>query len=218
MTPREVEELLAKPFHEEDIEWRVQSAGQKDGKVWARVLAYVTNRAIMNRLDEVCGIYGWKNELLEISKGSFICGLSIKFDGEWITKWDGADATDIEPVKGAISGAMKRSAVQWGIGRYLYELEAGYANIHDKGKHYQSGKKDSYPAFKWDAPPLPKWALPENSQDKTVRSEEDSAFSERLKSCNTVTELNDLWFSLSKEEQNKYLPMFTEHKKTITGA
>ena len=81
MTPREVEELLAKPFPEEDIEWRVQSAGQKDGKVWARVLAYVTNRAIMNRLDEVCGINGWKNELIEISKGSFICGLSIKFDG-----------------------------------------------------------------------------------------------------------------------------------------
>ena len=216
MTPKEIEVLLAKPFPEEDIEWRVQSAGQKDGKVWARVLAYVTNRAIMNRLDEVCGINGWKNELLEISEGSFVCGLSIKFDSEWITKWDGADATDIEPVKGAISGAMKRSAVQWGIGRYLYELEAGYANIHDKGKHYQSGKKDSYPAFKWDAPALPKWALPDNQQQK-VSAEEDSGFIEKLKSCSMISELNELWFSLSKEEQNKYLAMFTEHKKNIIG-
>ena len=217
MTPKEIEVLLAKPFPEEDIEWRVQSAGQKDGKVWARVLAYVTNRAIMNRLDEVCGINGWKNELIEISKGSFICGLSIKFDGEWITKWDGADATDIEPVKGAISGAMKRSAVQWGIGRYLYELEAGYANVHDKGKHYQSGKKDNYPAFKWDSPPLPKWALPDNSQQDAC-TKEDSGFMEKLKSCGTVSELNNLWLSLSKEEKHKYLPIFTEYKKSITGA
>ena len=44
---------LRDPFAPGDIEWRVQTAGEKNGKPWARVLAYVTNRAIMDRLDEV---------------------------------------------------------------------------------------------------------------------------------------------------------------------
>ena len=47
---------LSKPFPSSDIEWRVQQSGiAGSGKVWAMVLAYVTNRAIQNRLDEVCG-------------------------------------------------------------------------------------------------------------------------------------------------------------------
>ena len=41
------------PFSPEDIEWRIQQSGKtRDGKVWAMVLAYVTNRAIMKRLDD----------------------------------------------------------------------------------------------------------------------------------------------------------------------
>lgn len=51
------------PFSHEDIEWRIQQSGKtRDGKVWAMVLAYVTNRAIMKRLDDVCGKAGWRNE------------------------------------------------------------------------------------------------------------------------------------------------------------
>lgn len=47
------------PFNPEDIEWRIQQSGKtRDGKVWAMVLAYVTNRAIMKRLDDVCGKAG----------------------------------------------------------------------------------------------------------------------------------------------------------------
>ena len=56
---------LRDPFAPEDIEWRVQQAGEKNGKPWARVLAYVTNRAIMDRLDEVVGASNWRNEYRE---------------------------------------------------------------------------------------------------------------------------------------------------------
>ena len=38
---------LNEPFPVEDIEWRIQQSGDKNGKPWAMVLAYVTNRAIM---------------------------------------------------------------------------------------------------------------------------------------------------------------------------
>lgn len=153
-------EMLSKPFPAKDIEWRVQSAGTKNGKIWAMVLAYVTNRAIMERLDAVVGPGNWRNEYKEWIGGSVLCGLSIKIDGEWVTKWDGAEQTDIEAVKGGLSGAMKRAAVQWGIGRYLYNLEATMATILEHGMYFQAKKEGKYDAFRWNPPSLPAWALP----------------------------------------------------------
>jgi hypothetical protein len=91
------------------------SSGKNNNGIWAKVLAYVTNRAIMKRLDEVCGKAGWRNEYRDIpNNGGVECGISIKVEGEWITKWDAAENTQVEAVKGGRSGAMKRAAVQWG--------------------------------------------------------------------------------------------------------
>lgn len=160
--------LLAEPFPPSDIEWRIQSSGKKGDRVWARVLAYITNRAIMQRLDDVCGAGSWRNEYRHEPNGAVLCGLSILVnhpDGsyEWVTKWDGAEQTDIEAVKGGLSGAMKRAGVQWGIGRYLYDLEEGFAKVHDGGKHYAT-TKDKVP-FNWDPPTLPPWALPSGAKN-----------------------------------------------------
>jgi hypothetical protein len=106
------------------------AGGKNNNGIWAKVLAYVTNRAIMKRLDEVCGKAGWRNEYRDIpNNGGVECGISIKVEGEWITKWDAAENTQVEAVKGGRSGAMKRAAVQWGIGRYLYNLEEGFAVV-----------------------------------------------------------------------------------------
>ena len=154
---------LRDPFAPGDIEWRVQQAGEKNGKPWARVLAYVTNRAIMERFDEVVGPENWQNVFKEGPAGGVVCGLSVRVarpDGtaEWITKWDGAENSDVEPVKGGLSNAMKRAAVQWGVGRYLYDLEEGWARVHDGGRFSAKGKDGSW--FKWDPPELPSWAVP----------------------------------------------------------
>lgn len=156
---------LREPFPAEDIEWRIAQKGKtNDGKPWAKVLAYVTNRAIMQRLDDVCGPENWRNEFQHI-QGAFLCGLSVKVSGEWITKWDGAQESQIEATKGGISGAMKRAAVQWGIGRYLYNLEEGWAVISANGKTYvPEDKKNGVPAFKWSPPALPEWALPKGQE------------------------------------------------------
>ena len=50
-----------------------------------------------------------------------VCNLSIRVGGEWISKEDGAPFTDFEAFKGGISDALKRAAVKYGIGRYLYD-------------------------------------------------------------------------------------------------
>ena len=49
-----------------------------------------------------------------------ICKLSVRISGEWVTKCDGADDTNIEGAKGGISDAFKRAAVKFGIFRYAY--------------------------------------------------------------------------------------------------
>jgi hypothetical protein len=153
---------LRDPFAPEDIEWRVQTAGEKNGRPWARVLAYVTNRAIMDRLDEVAGPGNWRNEYQPGPAGGVVCGLSVRVpraDGaEWVTKWDGAENSDVEPVKGGLSNAMKRAAVQWGIGRYLYDLDEGWATVTDNGRFSAKTKEGKW--FKWDPPELPTWAIP----------------------------------------------------------
>jgi len=170
--------LLSEPFPEQDIEWRVQDCGEKNGKIWARVLAYVTNRAIMERLDDVVGIESWKNEYLPGPSGGVVCGISIKIGDEWVTKWDGAENSNIEGVKGGLSNSMKRAAVQWGIGRYLYKLEAGFAEISEAGR--MSGKLKSGNWFRWDPPFLPEWALPETPRMKEVREALEAMLKKKL--------------------------------------
>ena len=153
---------LKEPFPAKDIEWRVQRSGVKNGKPWAMVLAYVTNRAIMDRLDDVCGPSNWKNYFEKGPDGGILCGIAIKCGDEWVTKWDGAANTQVESVKGGLSSAQKRAGSQWGIGRYLYNLDTGFANIDENGKFSakaKDGQTDMW--FKWNPPSLPQWALPE---------------------------------------------------------
>lgn len=161
---------LKDPFPASDIEWRVQQSGiSKNGKPYAMVLAYVTNRAIMDRLDAVCGPENWCNEYKEGPNGGTICGLSIKCESNgWVTKWDGADNTQIEAVKGGLSSAMKRAGSQWGVGRYLYKLDVTFANFVSDGDY--SAKIDNK-YYKWNPPKMPAWALPGTGKPKTAPQE-----------------------------------------------
>jgi hypothetical protein len=145
---KEIMEKLQAPFGADEIEWRVGSTNKEKTKGLA--LAYVTNRAIQNRLDEVFGCFGWQNEFKEWKGKSQICGISVwdVTKGIWITKWDGADDSQTEAVKGGLSDSMKRAAYQWGIGRYLYKLPQTWVALKD-GKYLA------------EIPQLPQWALPE---------------------------------------------------------
>ncbi|QSE76335.1 hypothetical protein JW886_07665 [Lactococcus taiwanensis] len=168
------EQMLAlqKPLHPNRIVWRVQQMGWSNDKPWVLVLAYLDNRAVQERFDEVFGIAGWKNEYRSGPDGGILCGISVKFEEEWVTKWDGADKTQVEAVKGGLSGSMKRAAVQWGVGRYLYDLPVTFAQTSDKkvegwNKAYDRDKKKNY---WWENPKLPDWALPKDEPIKSVKT------------------------------------------------
>ena len=161
METTELQAQLSAPFYPSEVEWRIGATNKEKTKGIA--LPYITNRAIMNRLDDAVGITNWKNEFFVQDK-SKICGISIRIGDEWITKYDGADDTNIEATKGGISSAMKRAAVQWGIGRYLYKLPTIWVAIEPNGRSYK---------IKGKPPELPNWALPKNIQSKTTNKIED---------------------------------------------
>ena len=60
--PRQIQEELAMPFAPEDLEWRLQRTFEYQGETKGIAVAYVTNRAIMTRLDSVVGPENWYNE------------------------------------------------------------------------------------------------------------------------------------------------------------
>lgn len=176
---------LAEPFESQCVEWRIGQAGRSGQKIWAKVLAYITARAVHDRLDQVCGPENWRNEFREWSVGEehgVLCGLSIRVRGEWISKWDGASNTDFEPIKGGLSDAEKRAAVQWGIGRYLYGLGESWAKVlgpeRVDGAYFafnaKIGPKNApeFISFAWEPPPLPLWALPKPKGNEVPLSQQ----------------------------------------------
>lgn len=98
LNPKEMQQALAKPFAPEDLEWRLQNTIEE--KMRGLAVPYVTNRAIQNRLDEVCGPENWYNDFKPWhsngKKEAQLCGIAIYFEGRgFITKWDGAEDSDI---------------------------------------------------------------------------------------------------------------------------
>lgn len=179
-------ERLKDKFKPDEIEFRVGSTNEKreNGKVIQRatkglVLPYVTNRAIQNRLDDVCGAENWCNVFQLWQNESQLCGISIRMNQEeniWVTKWDGAENTKTEPIKGGLSNAMKRAAVQWGIGRYLYQATPEWVDVIPRGKSY---------IFR-EPPKLPKELLPDGANNAgyvaDVATPEDVAVAELVNS------------------------------------
>lgn len=122
-------DILTAPIQPDEIEWRVQQQ-TKTGKLI--VVPYITNRCVMERFDRQFGWHGWQNDITEIGDG-FLCRITVTMpDGTRLTKTDGASRTDIEPVKGGISDAMKRCAVQFGVGRNLYTYPRVFVETLDK--------------------------------------------------------------------------------------
>lgn len=158
---------LREPFAADEIEWRVGNKNKRGDR--ATLLCYLTSRAVQDRLDRVLEPGGWRDSYEPIFEGNklvgFLCTLEINVDGTWLGKTDVSDTTDIEALKGGISGALKRAAVKWGIGRYLYGVDSRYHPIKDgygpDGAIYV--KLDGNKPGHIVPPQLPAWALPGGS-------------------------------------------------------
>lgn len=174
--------LLRAPFPVSDLNWRIGNKSNWDKKnncpkdpqkpVKAQMLVYIDARDVQERLDEVCGLW-WSNDFKEVN-GRTVCNLTIK----GVTRTDGAGDTDFEREKGGLSDALKRSAVLFGIGRYLYNAKNFPTWIE-----YENGDTDfSMPAKAKDK--LKDVAL---KISETVRT--NGYWVEKIKECKEKTEL-----------------------------
>ena len=77
-TAQELFDELCRPFAAEEIDWRVGSVNKEKTKGMA--LAYMDARAVMDRLDGVCGPDGWQCNYTPGVNGSIV-GVSGSWTG-----------------------------------------------------------------------------------------------------------------------------------------
>jgi len=148
-----IAEALAAPFEVSEIKWKPKKLHPKNDPTRALAIPYLDARLVMERLDYVLGPTNWKDEYEHIpgSNGAVLCKLSLRINGEWLTKCDvGGESAQEEAAdrsKAAVSDALKRAAVHWSIGRYLYKVPGQWLD-YDR----QKGLKQ--------IPVLPPFAVP----------------------------------------------------------
>jgi hypothetical protein len=120
---RDVQDALAAPFPEDEIEFLPRAAS--NGRALA--LAHIDARSVMRRLDAVVGADGWEFDFDVLSPDCKKLKGRLTVLG--VTKCDAGEAsTEDEPLKSAVSDALKRCAVHFGIARYLYYLPQLWVN------------------------------------------------------------------------------------------
>src|SRR5947209_17792293 len=142
---------LAAPFEHAEVKFKpAVVSGNR-----AMALAYVDARAIQDRLDEVLGVMGWQDSYKCLEDGSVVCRLRLRLGEEWVTKMDVGSPSEQpdggDRLKAAFSDALKRAAVKFGIGRYLYRLPQIWCDYDPVKKQFPR------------TPALPGFALPAKS-------------------------------------------------------
>jgi hypothetical protein len=177
MTPQEIAAKLAEPmdyqlrpktFYHPDYtgERKKQlKAGSLPDGTKGQFLAYIDARDVANRLDAVLGPENWQDsfEIVEAATHVIKAGLGLRLNGEWIWKYDYGypnSDQDEEPLKSSSSDALKRAGVKWGIGRFLYEMEAQWLPVDKWGKPLGDSQGTNTPA---PATAAPRAATPQAS-------------------------------------------------------
>lgn len=143
---------LCNPFPAGSIKWLPKMV--KNNRALA--MPYVDARLVMDRLDEVCGVDGWQDEFTTDSSGCVVCRLSIWTpDKGWVTKEDVGSPSEQpdagDRLKAAHSDALKRAAVKFGVGRYLYRIPSQWADYDPQRKQLAR------------TPQLPDFAIPKTA-------------------------------------------------------
>ncbi len=162
MTPADVKlvtDALAAPFEPTEVKFKPQNV--KGNRALA--LAYIDCRLVQDRLDEVLGVEGWMDKYEVLQDGSVMCTLRCNLGGKWVTKVDVGSLSEQpdggDRLKAAFSDAMKRAAVKFGIGRYLYRLTAVWADYDPAKKQFVGIPQ--LPAFARPKPKVAKVTAPE---------------------------------------------------------
>ena len=157
-----IAEALAMPFEPNEIKFKPKVV--KENRALA--MAYIDARLIQDRLDGVLGVENWQDTYETLADGSVICRLKLKLGTRWITKTDVGSQSEQpdsgDRLKAAFSDALKRAAVKFGIGRYLYRLPAQWVD-------YDPVKKQLLKVPTLPSSALPKPMRPVKEEEKKER-------------------------------------------------
>jgi hypothetical protein len=132
----EILEALGSPFPQDEVEFlpRASSGGS------ALALPYIDARSVMRRLDAVVGAGNWSFDFDVLSPdGKRVKGRLTVLG---VTKCDAGEASgEDEPLKSAVSDALKRCAVHFGVGRYLYYLPRVWAPYDSQKRRFTEAPK-----------------------------------------------------------------------------
>jgi hypothetical protein len=137
----DVTRRLATPFDAPAVRWKpMKVTGNR-----ALAAAYIDRRPIQDRLDEVLGVDGWQDAYQCLPDGSVACRLRCRIGGEWLTKVDVGGPSEQpdggDRLKAAFSDALKRAAVKYGVGRYLYRLPAQWVDYDVQRKQFKQAPR-----------------------------------------------------------------------------
>ena len=154
---REQMAALAAPFPANKVSWKPQVvSGDR-----ALAVAYVDARTVAERLDSVCGgdwSFRWDMMPDGSVRGTIQIGETVRQDvGE------GGESEMGNTTKAKVSDAFKRTAVQYGVFRYAYDLPPVWVNYDSQRKRLK------------EIPPLPEWARPEGDTTKASVVEEKAS-------------------------------------------
>lgn len=144
----DVQNRLQNPFPAHVVGWKPGSMNKE--KTRALMMAFIDARAVMDRLDAICP-NDWSFHAVEVAgaavptvRGTLtVLGVSRTDFGEGDPSSDAGNS-----YKAANSDALKRCAVQFGIGRYLYDLPKQWVD-------WDAQKRQPVQALE-----LPEWARP----------------------------------------------------------
>lgn len=171
--PAEVHSLtqaLAAPFPDKDVRFK---PGAVSGNR-ALALAYVDARVIQDRLDEVLGVDGWQDDYECLPDGSVVCRLRLRLGDEWVTKVDVGGPSEQpdggDRLKAAFSDALKRAAVKFGIGRYLYRQPSQWLPFDSQRRQFLQA-----PSLRGKAPEKSGHPLPASGTELKQRLQDHDA-------------------------------------------
>ena len=138
--------LLRRPFPPEALNFKIQAQDRGDPPRWGQVVAYLNARDVSGRLNAVCGgrwharyrplaaelrpvLVGNQGQVRPDPTVFVVCSLNVF----GVIREDVGEARDdpqrVRAPKAAYSDALKRAAVQFGLGHVVYAMPRRFMNV-----------------------------------------------------------------------------------------
>lgn len=130
-------ETLTKTFPKDKLGVKVQSLSKNRDK--AMLVLYLQHTDVMNRLEEVDPC--WMNEVIEERGGNDYVCVRMRVIIKGVTRENVGDGRD---PKAAYSDAIKRCAMMFGVGRYLYDAPTVWVPYNEQEDRFKQFTIEEY--------------------------------------------------------------------------